>query len=86
MLNGPPEAVIKTFSILQSFALFINDQIEKCSESIGINLVLYLFNFLSIKDHPHMIDSLFAIAISFVNFIIFKVGFKPSKPETAFNV
>ena len=41
--KGPPEAVMNTFSILLSLFSFSNDQIEKCSESMGINLVLYFF-------------------------------------------
>ena len=59
---------------------------EKCSESIGMKLVLYLINSLLISDQPQIIDSLFAIAILFVNLIISKVGRKPSKPEIAFKV
>ena len=54
---------------------------EKCSESTGINLVLYFFNFFSIKYQPQIIDSLFALAIVFVNFIISKVGLSPFRPE-----
>ena len=80
--NGPPEAVIKIFSIF-SFESLIKDQIEKCSESIGINLVLFILNFFSIKFHAHIKDSLLAIAIVFVKGIIFKVGSKPSKPLMA---
>ena len=55
--------------------------IEKCSESIGINLVLYFFNFFFIKYQPQIMDSLFALAIVFVNFITSKVGLRPSKPD-----
>ena len=64
----------------------ISDQIEKCSESTGINLTLNLFNSFFINYHPQIIDSLLAIAIFFVNLIIFKLGLNPSKPEIAFNV
>ena len=35
--NGPPEAVIIMLSILLELLLFNKDQIEKCSESTGIN-------------------------------------------------
>ena len=82
-LKGPPEAVIKTLSKLFALAELSNDHIEKCSESIGINFVLYFFKSFLIKGHPHIIDSLFAIAIVFVNFMIFSVGIKPSNPEIA---
>ena len=51
-----------------------------------MKLVLYLINSLLISDQPQIIDSLFAIAILFVNLIISKVGRKPSKPEIAFKV
>ena len=50
---------------------------------MGINLVLYLTIFLFNNDHPHMIDSLFAIAIVFENLIISNVGFNHSNPEIA---
>ena len=53
---------------------------EKCSESTGINLVLFCFNSFSIRFQPHIIDSLFAIAIFLVSLIIFKVGSNPSIP------
>ena len=43
--KGPPEAVIITSSILVFVEPFNKDQIEKCSESIGINFVLYFNNF-----------------------------------------
>ena len=56
-------------------------QIEKCSESTGVNFVLCLFNSFSIKSHPHIIASLFAIAIFFVYFIISTVGFRPCIPK-----
>ena len=67
-------------------SLFKSLKIEKCSESTGINLVLFLINFLLIKFHPHIIASLFAIAIFLVNFIILIVGSKPSIPEIEFSV
>ena len=78
--------MIKTFSMLIFLTSSISDQIEKCSESTGINLTLNLFNSFFINDHPQIIDSLLAIAIFFVNLIIFKLGLNPSKPEIAFNV
>ena len=55
------------------------DQIEKCSESTGIKIVLCFFSFLLIKFQAQIIDSLLAIAIFLVNFIISIVGFKPCK-------
>ena len=77
--KGPPDAVI---NILSTFSdLFDSkDQIEKCSESTGINLVLFFWSSFFIKFHPQIIDSLLAIAINFVYLIISIVGCKPSKP------
>ena len=43
--NGPPDAVINIFSIFFLLFSFNKDQIEKCSESTGINSVLYFFKF-----------------------------------------
>ena len=40
-----PDAVIITSSMFEFFLLFKRLQIEKCSESIGINSVLNFFNF-----------------------------------------
>ena len=70
------------FSILDEVP-FNKDQIEKCSESIGIKFVLCLSIFFLIKLHPHIKDSLFAIAIVFEEGIIFNVGSRPSKPLIA---
>ena len=64
--KGPPEAVIYIFSIFDVLLFSNKDQIEKCSESTGINLVLYLINSFLISFHPQIIDSLFAIKIFFV--------------------
>ena len=58
----------------------IKDQIEKCSESTGMIFVLFKIDFFLIKFHPHIIDSLFAIAIFFVNLIILIVGSSPAIP------
>ena len=55
-------------------------QMEKCSESTGINSVLYFCNSLFIIFQAQIIVSLFAIAIFLVNFIILKVGTNPSIP------
>ena len=68
------------------FSVFNKDQIEKCSESIGINEVLYFKSSLFKNFQPQIIDSLFAIAKFFENFIIFKDGSSPSIPEIAFIV
>ena len=86
MLNGPPDAVINTFSTLLFLVSWIKDHIEKCSESTGMNLTLNLSNSFLINDQPQIMDSLLAIATFFANLIIFKVGLKPSKPEIAFNI
>ena len=75
--------MINIFSILFTLLLFSIDQIEKCSESIGINFVLFLFKDSSIKFHAQIIDSLFAIPIVLLNFIASNVGSKPDKPEIA---
>ena len=55
--------VIIILFILSLDSLFINLKIEKCSESTGINLVLFLTNSFLIKFQPHIIDSLLATAI-----------------------
>ena len=81
--KGPPEAVIIIFSTSDELRSLITDHIEKCSESTGINFVLCFWSCLLIKHHPQIIDSLFAIAIVFVCFTIFKVGLRPSKPVIA---
>ena len=73
--NGPPEPVKIICSILFLFSFFISDHIEKCSESIGINLVLFLFNSFSIKFHAQIIDSLLAIPTVLLYLIASKVGF-----------
>ena len=56
---------------------------EKCSESTGINFVLFFINSLLIKFQAQIIDSLLAIAIFLVNFIISTVGFNPANPDIA---
>ena len=78
--KGPPEAVKYISSILFISIFFKPYHNEKCSESTGINFVLLFFNAFKIKPQPQIIDSLFAIAISFVNLIIFNVGSKPYIP------
>ena len=50
-----------------------SEKIEKCSESTGINLVLFFLSSFLISGHPQTIASLFAIAINFVLLIIFIV-------------
>ena len=42
--KGPPDAVMITSSTLLLLLPFNKDHIEKCSESTGMNLVLYFFN------------------------------------------
>ena len=59
----------------------ISFQIEKCSESSGINCVLFFFNFFKIISQAHTIVSLLAIKIFFVNGIILRVGSRPLIPE-----
>ena len=56
---------------------------EKCSESTGIIIVLFLFAVFSIKFHPHITDSLFAIKTFELNLIISIVGSSPAKPGIA---
>ena len=58
-------------------------KIEKCSESIGMICVFVFFALVLIKFHPQIIDSLFAINILLVNFIILIVGSKPAIPGIA---
>ena len=79
--NGPPEAVSIISSILALLTLFINDHIEKCSESIGIKLVLFFFNFFFIIFQLQIIDSLFAIPTVLLYLIASRVGFNPDNPE-----
>ena len=74
--------MIIILSILLELLLFNKDQIEKCSESTGTNLVLYLSNFFLIKFHPQIID-LYLLLQFFCILNILSVGFKPSKPEIA---
>ena len=81
--KGPPDAVIITFSTLWIDSFRNKDQIEKCSESTGINLVLFFINFFSIRCQAHIIDSLFAIAIFFVESMQSIVESKPAKPVIA---
>ena len=59
---------------------------EKCSESTGINSVLFFFNSFFKTFQPHIIASLFAIAITSVYFIHFNVGLRPSIPEMELNL
>ena len=70
--NGPPDAVINILSILLLSELCNPYQIDKCSESTGIKFVLFFFNSFEIKFQAIIIDSLLAIAIFFLYFIIFK--------------
>ena len=86
LIKGPPDAVKYIFFTFLIFSPFNNDHIEKCSESIGIKLVLYLLRFFFINFQPQIIDSLFAIAIFFVCLIILLVGYNPSNPDIAFRV
>ena len=51
-----------------------SEKIEKCSESIGIKLVLFFLSSFLISGHPHTIASLFAIAINFVRFIAYSIS------------
>ena len=62
---------------------FNNFIIEKCSESIGIILVLFFLAFFLIKFHPHITDSLFAINSFLLIFIISSVGSRPAIPGIA---
>ena len=63
--------IIGSFNIiLFEFKLSKDFQIEKCSESTGIKLVLLCINFFLIIFHPQIIASLLAIAIFLVCFII----------------
>ena len=71
------------FSISLSEYCFVNSEIEKCSESIGINSVLYLDAVFFIKFQPQTIDSLFAKRIFLLNFIKVSVGSRPARPGIA---
>ena len=75
--KGPPDAVIIICFTSDNLSSLIKLNIEKCSESIGINLVLFFFNLILIKFHPQIIDSLFAMSIFLVKGITSSVGFKP---------
>ena len=60
--NGPPDAVIKIFSICDVLNPLLSEYIEKCSESIGTKDVLFFFNCLSIaveKPFHHLPDGTF---------------------------
>ena len=81
--KGPPDAVRNIFFIFffLKLGLLSNiEKIEKCSESIGINLHLFFFNsFINIL-FPKTIDSLLAINKFLVTFDILIVDMKPSFP------
>ena len=79
--KGPPEAVMIISSTSLFLRFLVKFQIEKCSESIGINFVLNFFNFLSINHQPQIIDSLFAIPTVLLNSIASSVGLSPYKPD-----
>ena len=57
--------------------------IEKCSESIGIILVLYFIERLLIIFHPHITDSLLAKSTFLLFFNIKIVGESPAIPGIA---
>ena len=57
--------------------------IEKSSESIESIFVLFFFAVFNIKYNPQTIDSLLAIRIFLLNFVIEIVGLKPTKPGIA---
>ena len=59
---------------------------EKCSESIGMRFVLYLFKNLFKISHPQIIASLLARSNFFVNLMKFKVIGRPLIPGTALTV
>ena len=61
----------------------MSSEIEKCSESIGINFVLYLIAFLLIKFQPQTIDSLFAKRTFLLIFMKVSVGLRPAIPGIA---
>ena len=79
--KGPPEAVRNILSIFLFFNFCKVYQIEKCSESTGINFVLNFLRSFLLRFHPQMIASLFAIAIFFVYLIILIVGSSPCIPD-----
>ena len=81
--NGPPEAVIKIFSILFIGKFLIKVFIEKCSESIATNSDLYLIAFFFIKSQPQIIASLFAIRIFLLILVNKIVGSNPAIPGMA---
>ena len=68
------------------FLFWIKLNIEKCSESMGMNSQWYFFTSLIINFHPQIILSLFAIKIFLENFIILIVGIRPAIPEIAATV
>ena len=79
--KGPPEAVKKTSFISLSFLFRISLHNEKCSESSGINDVLFLYKDLLIKSQPHIIDSLFATATFLLISIDNNKCSSPAMPE-----
>ena len=68
--------------ILSLGAIYITFHLIKIGEfrRTSINFVLCFIKFLLIRFHPHIKDSLLAIAIFFVNLIILTDGSSPSKP------
>ena len=57
--------------------------IEKCSESMGTNSVLYLIEFFFINCQPQIIDSLLAKRIFLLILVNSIVGFNPAIPGMA---
>ena len=57
--------------------------IEKCSESMGTNSVLYLIEFFFIRFQPQIIASLFAKRIFLLILVNNIVGSKPAIPGIA---
>ena len=81
--KGPPDAVKYILWTTLVFLFSISFKIEKCSESIGINFVLFFFSSFDINFQAQIILSLFAIKIFFENLIILRVGIRPAIPEIA---
>ena len=82
--NNSIKLNLNIYNNFVNFSKIFTNKVDYTMSSItGIKSVLFFFNSLLIKFHPHIIDSLLAIPIFLVYLIIFNVGSNPLSPEMA---